>query len=151
MIEAVIIILILGLVIIFASLQNATIQKEVYSPVLKNILNDNERELLNYINRHRVALGLNIVIPELLACDVCEDAVNLNTTITHQGFNKRGEACQATDFGEICAMNYNGVRNVFSGYLASSSHKACLERADWTHCGISYVGNINYIMFTKYE
>jgi uncharacterized protein YkwD len=126
-----------------------------YTPEYNPDLNDNEVELCRLINQHRINLGLNAVIPEKLASEVCKEIIlyNIENELPphHKGWEKRVEKCKAVNGGEICNSNLNTPYGFFTQYLTSKLHKDCIENPIYTHVGICVFEKRNYCIFTKYE
>jgi uncharacterized protein YkwD len=125
-----------------------------YTPEYNHNLNDNEVGLLRLINQHLINLGLGVVQPEVLASEVCYDAI-LNDIANdkghnHNGFENRLRECKAKHGGEICNSNIHTPLGFFMEYLKSKTHRECIENKNYTHLGISLIENRNYIIFTKY-
>jgi len=129
--------------------------KFTYQPIVKTDLNKQESELLNLINSHRDFLGLPALIPEVLACQVCREAIiedlKLGEKPSHYQWEQRKLACQDVNGKEILAYNMSDPRSVLAGYLRSHDHRSVVENTESTHIGISYINKINYCIFTRYE
>jgi uncharacterized protein YkwD len=125
-----------------------------YEPEYNPDLNDNEVELCRLFNQHRLNLGLNAVIPEKLASEVCEDRIYADIANgrkhSHVGWENRVAQCKANFGGEICNANINTPLGFFMEYLKSKEHRECIETPYYTHIGISLIEKRNYCMFTKY-
>ena len=126
-----------------------------YTPIVKTDLSAKETELLKLINAHRNFLGLPALVPEVLACQVCYDAIQEDIAFgekpSHYQWEQRKLACQAFDAKEIIAPNMNEPRSVFSGYLRSHDHRSVIESKTVTHIGLSYINRINYCILTQYK
>lgn len=136
-------------------IENTTINYNYYGQI-KTDLNPNELELQRLINEHRINLGLNPLIAEVLSSQVCLDAINEdidnNEPPSHNGWERRLELSQVNrDNGsEICASGYNSAYGLFMAYLESEEHRAAIENPDRTHIGISFVYSRNYCQIIKY-
>lgn len=126
-----------------------------YLPIEKTDLNKQESELLQLINDHRKSIGLSELTAEVLASQVCREAIieDLKTaeSPSHYKWEQRKLACQAFDAKEIIAPNMNEPRSVFSGYLRSRDHRSVIESKTVTHIGLSYINRINYCILTQYK
>jgi len=124
-----------------------------YIPQVENHLSEKETELLRLINEYRISIGLNELIPEKLACNVCYDALQEDITqgenASHTGWEKRIE--MTNGYGaEILANNYLSPSSMFSGYLKSPKHKSAIELKYATHIGLAIVNRNNYCLIIKY-
>lgn len=126
-----------------------------YLPIEKTDLNKQETELLQLINAHRKSIGLNELKAEVLASQVCREAIieDLKTAEapSHDKWEQRKLACKALDAKEVIAPNMNEPRSVFSGYLRSEDHRSVIESKTVTHIGLSYINRINYCILTQYK
>lgn len=129
--------------------------KFTYQPIVKTDLNPKETELLNLINAHRDFLGLSALIPEVLACQVCREAIiedlKSGEKPSHYQWEQRKLACQDANAKEIISPNMIEPRSVLAGYLRSNDHRDVVESKDSTHIGISFIDKINYCILTKYD
>lgn len=126
-----------------------------YTPEFNSDLKDIEIELCRLINQHRLNLGLNPVIPEVLASEVCKDIIYADIANgrkpSHVGWENRVKQCQAELGGEICGYGINSALGFFMEYIKSKSHRECIENPIYTHIGISIIENRNYCIFVKYD
>ncbi len=151
---AIAIILLLGIVsfVIYGTIQkNKTTLTLVqdYTPKIKIDINGDELLLLEQINNYRKSLGLNELLVEKLACEIALVPV-VKKQKTHYGFTTRAEMTNAVRCGEICAYGFNNSISTFNHYLKSTKHKSVIENPIYTHLGISYIENYNFVIFTKY-
>ena len=110
--------------------------------------------MLDLINWHRKNLELSILIPEILASEVCKKAILQDIERaekpSHYEWEKRLSECKCSAGSEIIAMYFTNPLSAFSSYLRSDSHREAIENPNRTHIGISYTHNINYCILTKY-
>ncbi len=128
-----------------------------YEPVVKTDLNPDEVELLRLINQHRIAIGLNELIPELLASQVCldqnlKDIVN-RVSATHNGWAQRiiDCKCDGNDGSEILGNGFMTALPLFNAYMNSPKHKQAIEGENRTHIGISFIQKRNYCLILNHK
>lgn len=126
-----------------------------YLPIEKTDLNKQETELLQLINAHRKSIGLNELKAEVLASQVCREAIiedlKLAEAPSHDKWEQRKLACKAFDAKEIIAPNMSEPKSVLAGYLRSKDHRSVIESKTVTHIGLSYINRINYCILTQYK
>lgn len=126
-----------------------------YSPIKKVNLNPQEEQMRDLINTYRKSKGLNEVVVEVLASQVCQEAIledlELGEEPNHYKWEERIRKCQCTGGGEIIAKHFTNPLSAFTAYLKSTKgHREAIENPSRTHIGISYINNINYCIFTQY-
>jgi uncharacterized protein YkwD len=118
-------------------------------------LNPNERELVRLINEHRINIGLQPLIPELLANKVCLDR-NLSDIEgglfpNHDGWYEMIQDSKAKDGSQVIGYNFTTPLSLFNAYLTSQEgHKHALENPNRTHIGVSFIQRRNYIVLLNY-
>jgi len=127
-----------------------------YYPVVKTDLSPEESEFVRLINEHRINLGLNPLIAEVLASEVCEirnieDEEN-NTYPSHLHWEKlvRDAKCNPDYASHIYAQNFVNVFEMFQAYLNSPKHRSAIENPNRTHIGTSYINKMNHTLIVKY-
>jgi uncharacterized protein YkwD len=118
-------------------------------------LNTNERELVRLINEHRINLGLQPLIPELLANKVCLDR-NLSDIEgglfpNHDGWYEMVQDSKAKDGDHIYGEYYSTPLSLFNGYMNSTEgHREVLEQSNRTHIGVSIMPYRNHCLILNY-
>jgi hypothetical protein len=126
-----------------------------YNPVKFYWLSPIELEFLRLVNEHRINLGLNPLLPEKLACDVCrirvlKDIANFHWG-SHLGWEKMLIDANAKYGSHVYGNNYNTAIELFNAYMKSPKHKSALENKDRTHIGVSFIERRNHTILTKYK
>jgi len=159
--QTIILAVIFSAVVIFGLLQSCTYEYNTtnnynYQPVKKTNLNPKEEEFLDLVNSHRDSLHLPLLIPELLASQICLNRnlldISNNVPPSHDGWYEMVMACKCDgDIGDqIEANNYETALGLFNAYMASPEHKRAIEMEDRTHIGISFIQRRNYCLILKY-
>lgn len=126
-----------------------------YNPIEHHELSPEELDFNRLVNEHRINLGLNALIPEKLACEVCKirvlkDIAN-DVWGNHLGWEKMLIDANAKYGGHVYGNNYISAIDLFNAYMASPKHKAALENKDRTHIGTSFIERRNHTILTKYK
>jgi hypothetical protein len=148
-------IVVVGSLVLFSQCTYNETHNYYYNPIVKNDLTVEERHLLDLINNHRTNLGLNKLIPEMLASEVCEirnvEDIDNNVAPNHNGWNEMIQDSQAVEGDQILAYNFYSVESLFNAYLTSPhGHRQVIEKEDRTHIGISLIDGRNYIIVVKH-
>jgi len=120
-------------------------------------LSPEELELVSLMNEHRINIGLPVLIPEALACEVCrirvEKDIAENVYTNHEGWAEMVAAAKVNDDSgsHIHGSNFLSAKDLFEGYMKSPNHKAIIEKKDRTHIGLSYKQRRNHCLIVKYN
>lgn len=109
-----------------------------------------ELEILDLVNNHRVAIGLNSLQKLNLISSVAKThssyMVNIGK-VNHDYFSERNEKliqnANAKSVGENVAFGYNTASSVVNAWIASDSHREIIENSNYTHFGISTENDLN--------
>jgi len=102
-------------------------------------------QFMTLVNNHRKKIGLkeltHVNSLALIALDHSHDMATKEVSFGHTGFSGRcSEARNAMSGGNLCAenvaMGQKTAEAVFNAWMNSSSHRANLENARLTHCGL---------------
>lgn len=114
-----------------------------------------ELEILNFVNNHRLSIGLNSLERIDFISSVALSHSNYMASsgkASHENFPARVEQLKVVEMAEIVSENiafgFNSAKGVFSAWLNSDEHKENIEKVDLTHFGIAVVtdnSNRNYI------
>ena len=107
------------------------------------------------INRERLTKGLPILIAEKLLNQICEDRcdelIQLNEEVTHDGFDLRYQESKALILFENAGYGMSTENAYFQAYLKSKKgHKEIMLANNVTHIGTCTKGNYNVCLFAKY-
>lgn len=103
-------------------------------------------KFMELVNNHRKSLGLKALIHAdnmaLIALGHSEDMASQKVAFGHTGFSGRcDDAREAMNGGNLCSENVaSGQKTaeaVFDSWMNSSSHRANIENARVTHCGVA--------------
>ena len=127
-----------------------------YKPIEKTDLNPDELELVRLFNQHRLALGHDFLIPEVLCSSICQERllsdIRTNTKLSHYGCEKMIDKCKGLFGGHIYASTYISPAEMFKAYIESKEgHKESIENPLYTHIGISYLERKNHCLLIKYK
>lgn len=128
-----------------------------YKPIAYDGLLAIELEFVRLVNEHRINLGLNPLIAEKLACEVCqkrlEDDIKQNIESNHYYWATMISDAKANDDSgsHIVANNFVTALGLFNGYISSQGHKEALENKHRTHIGTSFKEKRNHTILTKYN
>lgn len=150
---------VVGAILIFARCSKPEDNEVIfhYSPVEKTDATPQEKRFVELVNMHRDSLGLNPLIHEVLASEVCRERnikdINANVRPSHQGWSSMISQAQVNpnNGSHIYAEYYMNADELFKGYLNSTlGHREALEGADRTHIGTSYINMRNHTLIVKY-
>ena len=118
-------------------------------------INSDERELVTLINEHRINLGLQPLIPELLANQICLDRnlsdIEGSLFPSHNGWYEMIQDSKAKEGSQIMGYNFTTSLSLFNAYLTSQDgHKHAIEEPNRTHIGVSFINRRNYILILKH-
>jgi len=111
--------------------------KLFFRPNVKFELSPKDKEFVKLVNDYRLSMGLNALIPEKLACEICARDLEIYNPPTHYGDGKRRKDSKAEIYSEIVARNYGTPTSTFYAYLNSPDHKETIESDLFTHIGTS--------------
>jgi len=154
---ALIFIAVVGGLIAYSCTYNETNHYYNYTPVVKTDLDTFSFEFVRLINEHRIAVGLNTLIPEELASEVCrlknlEDIAN-GVPPSHYHWEKmiRDSKVEVNNGAQIIGENYLTPLALFNAYLTSpSGHRDVIESENKTHIGTSTIERRNYTLIIKH-
>jgi len=128
-----------------------------YKPIEYRGLSPIETEFLRLVNENRANLKLNLLIPEKLACEVCqkrvEDDIEQGIKGSHYYWATMISDAKVNDDSgsHIVANNFATALGLFNGYMSSEGHREALEHKDRTHIGTSFKEYRNHTILTKYN
>ncbi len=102
-------------------------------------------QFMELVNNHRKKIGLKAITHvdslALIALDHSHNMATKAVSFGHTGFSSRcSDARDAMSGGNLCAenvaMGQKTAQAVFSSWMNSSSHRANIENARLTHCGL---------------
>jgi uncharacterized protein YkwD len=103
-----------------------------------------ESEIVSLVNAHRISLGLNALNTLNIVSAVADGHTNYMIEagqVSHDNFAARAQTLMAEagakTVGENVAYGYSTSEGVVKGWLNSESHRKIIEKADYTHFGIS--------------
>ena len=107
-----------------------------------------ESEILKLVNEHRKNMDLN----ELVCLDIVSNVSKGHTDymidaqiMSHDNFSQRTkilkDKAKAKSVGENVAYGYRSAKGVLNGWLNSATHRAIIEKPNYTHFGISMESN----------
>ena len=107
-----------------------------------------ELEILNYVNDHRLSIGLNSLKRLDFISSVALSHSNYmasNGKASHDNFSYRVSRLKAMEMAGIVSENVafgqNTAKSVFTSWLNSDGHKKNMENVDLTHFGIAVVSD----------
>jgi len=136
------------LALAFSSVSCSSDSEEIAEPTTAVLIqnydySDNELELADLINEHRVSLGLNplqTINHISYKSEEHNEYMIENNVVNHDLFHQRSqnimEVLGAYKVNENVAYNYLSSTSVLGAWLRSPGHKANIE-GDFTHFGIS--------------
>lgn len=107
------------------------------------------------INRERLNKNLHLLKAEKVLNQICEDRcdelIELNEEVTHDGFDLRYDESKAVVLLEIAGYGMTTENSYFQAYLKSKKgHKEIMLANNVTHIGTCTKGNYNVCLFAKY-
>ncbi len=113
----------------------------------QDLITDEELELFDLVNAHRVSIGLNELTFSVAAYPDAEEHTGfmiMDNMISHKNFNERANSIanktMATHVAENVAKDYPTPADALEGWLASPAHKKTLE-GDFNNTAISIKKN----------
>lgn len=107
-----------------------------------------ESEIITLVNAHRASLGLSTLSTLNLISGVADGHTEYMIdagVISHDNFPQRAQTLMteagAKTVGENVAFGFNTAEGVVKGWLNSESHRAIIEKPEYTHFGISMETN----------
>jgi len=129
-----------------------------YTPIPYYDLSVEEKIFIQLVNDHRKSLGLGILTPEKLACEVCYDQVladimnDEDTSHDHWDLLRRNAKVNVDNCSHLHANNKTKGKTLFEAYLTSpNGHKEALEDLNRTHIGTSFMQYKNHTLITQYK
>lgn len=114
---------------------------------IKLTISQDEAELFDLVNRHRIAQGLNELVFSEETYEFAEEHNKFMISegeISHKNFSQRAskvaEKTKAIKVGENVAKSFTTPNGALNAWLNSASHKKALE-GNYTHSTISITAN----------
>lgn len=128
--------------------------KNNYVPTQAESLSNDEIEFIRLINEHRINAGLNPLIAEKLACEVCEkrllNDITNNYNASHYDWEKLITESNAKEGSHLVANNFATPLTMFNAYIDSEQHKEAIDGVNRTHIGTSFINRMNHTIIVKY-
>jgi uncharacterized protein YkwD len=108
-----------------------------------------ELEILNLVNDHRIAKGLTSLEKMNVVSSVAESHTNYMAEtgiVSHDHFTERHQKlvnkADAKIVGENVGFGFTTAKGVVDAWLRSDGHRGIIEKASYTHFGISTEQNV---------
>ena len=147
-----IVLIILAFTVVVLLNKNKIIKKE--KPYIPQEIEEYSK-IAVLINRERLNKNLHLLKAEKLLNQICEDRcdelIELNEEVTHDGFDLRYSESKAIVLLEIAGYGMSTENAYFQAYLKSKKgHKEIMLATNVTHIGTCTKGNYNVCLFAKY-
>lgn len=133
---------------------NETNINNYYYPIVEDNLTPEELELVRLLNQYRESKGLNPLIPEKLACEVCDirnlQDIENNLHPSHLHWSQMMIDAKVNIGDHLWAYNYATPQDLLNGYLSSHDHREALENPNRTHIGTSFINRRNHTIIVRY-
>jgi len=128
-----------------------------YYGVVKTDATPEENEFVRLVNQHRISIGLNPLIHDVLSSEVCEvrnnEDIQNDVVPSHVGWSTMlsDAMVQPNNGSHLWGYNHLTPLGLFNSYLNSpEGHRYALEDDKMTHIGTSTVDRRNYCLIIKY-